>query len=139
MELGFQQQGVELPLLVHALDADGDPDLPQDNPVASVYAPDGTLAARVRLGCDQQGVVTGLFRRPLMLDGRFAATGLYAVSYSWQDSSGRACGETAQFLLRPGGHADGAVIGLRAVRRPQAVFLLRQTDAGVLARGKNPR
>jgi hypothetical protein len=139
MDLGTIQQGQELPLAVHARTATGLPDLPADNPVASVHRPDGTLVARVRMGCDQQGVVTGFFRHPLFLGAGFETAGLYSVSYSWEDSLGNACGSVGQFLLRPGGDEEGAVIALQAARRPHATYLIRQSDSATISRGKNPR
>lgn len=138
-DLGTYLQGQELPLTLRAVGAGGLPDLPRDNPVVSIYGPSGIVAARVRMACDLQGVETGFFRLPLPLGAPFGTTGTYTVIFSWMDSVGNARAATGTFILLPGGAADGAVIGLRSVRRPNAIYLMRQTDSGGLARGKNPR
>lgn len=139
--IGRFQQGQELPLVLQCVDADGGPDDPQELPRASVYrdAASPVLVETVEVAADLRGVMTGFFRRGLYLDNLYGTAGRHLVVYKWQDSDGVAHHRVASFVLLPGGSADGAVISATYVERPDASYLLYQTDAGRLIRGRNPR
>lgn len=139
--LGRFQQGQELPLHLQCVNATGGAGDPTDLPRASVYR-DGASPAfveTVELAADLRGVVAGYFRRGLFLDNLYSTAGRYLVVFKWTDSNTVAHCRVASFMLLPGGSADGAVISLKHVERPDASYLLYQTDAGRLIRGRNPR
>lgn len=139
--LGRFQQGQELTALLRTTTAAGVPDAPLYHPQAKIYR-DGSppaLVESVFLPADQQGVDTGVFRLARQLTGLYGTAGRYLVVFAWTTSAG--AGRTLQtsFTLLPGGSPDGATISLFYVRRPNAGYLIRQTDSGLLIRGKNPR
>lgn len=139
--LGRYQQGVELPLSLQCVDASDSPDDPQDVPVATIWLDGSTpaLVETVELAAAERGVVTGFFRRPHFLGNSYSSAGRYLVVYKWLDSDGTGHAKEASFTLLPGGSDDGAVIAATPVERPDARYLLYQTDAGSLVRGRNPR
>jgi hypothetical protein len=139
--LGRYQQGEELPLRVQCVDAAGAPADPAAVPAATVYR-DGatpTLLETVALAAQLRGVEVGVFGRPHFLGPLYATAGPHKVLYRWQDAGGVAHCLPAYFTLLPGGDADGAVIALAYAERPDARYLIYQTDGGRLVRGRNPR
>ena len=139
--LGRFQQGDELPLVVQTTTQGGSPFIPLYNPVAKIYR-DGdppTLIEAVTLPADQQGVDTAVFRTERQLTSLYGTAGRYLVLFCWAITGGTTLTSCASFTLLPGGSPDGAAIGLFFLRRPNATYLIRQTDAGLLIRGKNPR
>lgn len=134
--LGRFALGQELPLCLRCTLA-GAPDTPSTHPAVEVR--DASAAAyRGRVPADGQGEVLGLFRGPLQLGAAFTP-GRYAAVFRWADSGGADRVEVHEFQVVAGGSADGAVTFLHPVDRPQATYLLYGTDAGKLARGRNPR
>lgn len=141
-ELGFlgrYPQGVEIPLVVACDDGGLAPAWPDAAPVVTFYKPDGTAALSRVMAADQQGVMEGVFRLPQFLGTPFTPAGPWRVVARYADASGRARVLAGTFVLLAGGDRDGAVISMRAVRRPNANYLVYQTDGGHLARGRNPR
>lgn len=139
--LGRFQQGDELPLVVQTTTQAGAPFIPLYNPVAKIYR-DGetpTLVETVALPADQQGVDTAVFRTGHQLTTLYGTAGRYLVLFCWAITGGTTLTAAASFTLLPGGSPDGSVVGLFFLRRPNAAYLIRQTDAGLLIRGKNPR
>jgi hypothetical protein len=139
--LGRFQQGQEIPLRLQCVNAAGAADDPADVPRAQLWR-DGSSPAfveTVELAADLRGVTTGFFRRGHFLGGLYANAGRYLVVFKWQDSGGTAHHRCASFVLNPGGSADGALVSVAYVERPDASYLLYGTDAGRLIRGRNPR
>lgn len=141
MYLGRYQQGEELPLAVRTTDAAGAPADPQAEPVATIYR-DGAALTRVKqvaLAAHDRGAVAGAFRLPLFLGAEFSTAGRYLAVIRWATAGGAARCRTDCFHVLPGGDADGAVVALTFVARPDANHLVMQTDSGRLVRGRNPR
>lgn len=139
--LGRYQQGVELPLVLQCVDADGAPEDPLFDPVVSIYR-DGeppVVVQTLPLAADLRGVATGLFRLPVFLNHLYTTAGRYLVVFRWQDQAGGAHSIPGAFMLLPGGSPDGAVLALKYVQRPDARYLIFQCDSGQLVRGRNPR
>ena len=137
--LGRYQQGVEIPLVVTCDDGGEEPAWPDLAPVVTFHKPDGSVALSRVMAADLQGVAVGTFRLPQFLGSEFSATGPYRVVVRYTDASGRARVLPGHFRVLAGGDADGAVVSMRAVRRPDANYLIFQTDGGRLVRGRNPR
>lgn len=139
--IGRFQQGQEVPLTLQCVDAAGTSDDPLEVPRATLYRDASTpvIVETVQMAADLRGVATGFFRLGLFLDNLYGTPGRYLVVYKWRDSDGVAHCKPASFVLLPGGSADGAVISATYVERPDASYLLYQTDAGRLIRGRNPR
>lgn len=139
--LGRWQQGEFLPLAVSTTKAGRVAEDPAAEPVATIYR-DGTGLTRVRqvtLAAHDRGATRGAFRLPLFLGAEFSASGRYLVVIRWTTAAGVARCQAATFYLLPGGSADGAVIGLAFVARPDANHLVMQTDSGSMLIGRNPR
>lgn len=140
--LGRFQQGQELPLVLQCTNAADVPADPAAVPTVTIYrdVPSGPLLVQtVELGADLRGVQAGLFRRPLFLGHLYATSGRYLLVYRWAAADATPRVRAGSFLLLPGGSADGSVIALHYVERPDARHLLYQTDSGSLLRGRNPR
>ena len=137
--LGRYQQGQEILLVVACDDGGGEPAWPDVAPTVTFHKPDGSVVFSRVMAADLQGVAEGVFRLPQFLNSEFSATGPYRVVVRYTDESGRARVLPGHFRLLAGGDADGAVVSMRAVRRPDANYLIFQTDGGRLVRGRNPR
>lgn len=141
MYLGRYQQGVELPLVLQCTDVNDTPNDPVDVPWVVIYR-DGappTFKASLKMAAELRGIATGLFRLPVFLDTLYGTAGRYLVVFKWVDSNGVAHTKPASFYLLPGGHADGAILSMYYVLRPDASYLLHQNDSGRIVRGRNPR
>lgn len=135
--LGVYQQGDVIPLRVQCVDGDHAPVSPGQAPVVTVYGPTGAVLLRVPMAADLQGIVDGNFRYPYVLGEDFDTPGVHTVLYQWTDGTPRS--ELGMFLLQPGGNSDGAVTALYPYNRPESLYLIRLTEAGLFARGRNPR
>lgn len=133
--LGRFQVGQELSLVLRCTLA-GAGDVPSTHPTVEVRDESGFVEQR-RVPADDQVGSPGLFRGPLFL-GTLYDTGRYHLYFRWLDSVGDPHVEIHDFEIAPGGDSDGAVISMASVERPQANFLLYNTDAGRLIRGRNP-
>lgn len=139
--LGRYQQGQELPVTLQCVNAATGPSDPTELPRLEIYR-DGatpTLIETVQLAADLRGVAVGVFRRGVYLGERYGTAGRYLLVAKYTDTDGTAHCEHGSFMLLPGGSDDGAVIAAKYVERPDASYLLYQTDAGRLIRGRNPR
>lgn len=139
--LGRWQQGEFLPLSVVTTKPGREPEDPQAEPVATIYL-DGTSLTRVRqvtMHAHDRGAADGAFRLSLFLGAEFSVGGRYLVVIRWTTAAGVSRCQVGTFYLLPGGSADGAVIGMAFVARPDANHLVLQTDSGRLLRGRNPR
>ena len=134
--IGRLQVGQELPLYLKCL-LGREADVPSSHPTVEVRS-ESDVVHSGRVPADDQGVATGVFRGPLMLDHRFAVGRHHAI-FRWLDSGSHPRVEVQEFEIIPGGSADGSLIAMQSVERPQANYLIFQTDAGRLIRGRNPR
>lgn len=137
--LGRYQQGQEILLVVACNNGGLVPATPNATPVVTFHKPDGSVALHRVMAADLQGVAVGIFRLPQFLDSLFSTTGAYRVVVRYEDSASRARVLCGHFRVLAGGDTDGAVVSMRPVRRPNANYLVYQTDGGHLARGRNPR
>lgn len=137
--LGRLPQGTELSVVVQCHDGSLLPAWPDAAPVLTVYSASGTAVLTKTLPADLQGVQAGTFRLPLFLGRDVGTAGRYLVAVRYTDADADPRVAVGHFTLLAGGSADGAVVALRPVVRPSAVFVIRQTDGGRLTRGLNPR
>ena len=93
----------------------------------------------LKMASHLRGVATGLFCLPVFLDTLYGTAGRYLAVFKWTDSGGVAHHKPASFYILPGGNADGAIIGMFSILRPDASYLIHQNDSGRLIRGRNPR
>lgn len=81
---------------------------------------------------------TGLFRHWLRLSSTYAANKTYLAVATWT-ISGTDYADMFQWIVLPGGDADGAVIGAKFVSRPEANVVAYCVDGGKLKTSNNPR
>lgn len=137
--LGRLESGAVLPLRVQVRNASKEPAEPDAAPAAEFYGPTGSkvLSGVPVPPADRAGAV-GLFRRPLHLGDPFATAGQYSAVVRWAVAGSQRL-KAFRFEVLPLGHADGAVVALAHHETPHALYLVQQTDAGLVFRGKNPR
>lgn len=138
MYRGRTQLGKELIVGVRTHDG-SEPAAPTAAPTIEVYS--GTarvITPRSIPPLDRYGltVPASLWQYRLLLDGRFDVGG-YSVVYRWAVGSYNGV-EIDTFEIMPGGHEDGAAIASYFYRRPNASYIVQQTDAGRIIKGKNP-
>lgn len=135
IELGDLQHGQEVPVVLQCHDGTS-PVLPDVAPVLSLFQ-EGALVLRRRMPLDAQADEDGVFRYMLFINAAFTVSQVSGFVQWVVD--GNPFSETVFFRILPGGAVDGSVISLEYVRRPQAGYLLWESDAGVILRGTNPR
>jgi hypothetical protein len=136
MYLGRYQQGDRLPLRVFCSDADDAPVEPDEAPRATIWSTASICASNIWIPPIHRTASPGLFQYPLHLDSRFPAE-YYTAEISWK-VNGAPRATIVHFEVVGGGHPDGAVISMYAFSRPQAEFLVFQTDAAKIFKGRNP-
>jgi len=142
MYLGRYQRGSEIYITLQATKQDGvTPDVPESAPFIQVYI-DGNpplLLQTVVMSAYQPGAFPGSFRASMFLGNLYTSTGDHFCVVRWVDSDGLPCTQAYRFELIAGGDGNGSIISMTEVVRPDARYLLCQTDAGNLIRRKNPR
>ena len=139
MFIGRQQLGTELTIGVLCHDASDTPTAPAAAPTIEVWT--GTtklLTGQMIPVMDRYGttVAASYFQYNLFLDGKYAA-GQYKVLYRYTVGSYVGLEEDT-FQVLAGGDADGTITSLIYYSRPQAAFVVWQTDAGKVQKGRNP-
>jgi hypothetical protein len=133
---GLYQLGDFVNLAVLTTDSAGLPAAPDAAPKVDIYDSSSVVVAGQGVPAIDRTIVTGLFGLRLPLDGKFSP-GQYTAVYRWTVGafSGQ---ETDTFEVLPGGHPDGAVVAAFYLDKPHARFIVQQTDAGKIVRGRNP-
>lgn len=134
--LGRYQLGQTVPLRVQTLNANSVAATPDDVPTVKLWDAAGNRVLTAKMPAVERYIQTGRFLLPVFLNGQFAA-GLYQAVY-YYGIAGYHGLESDTFEVLPGGHADGSVISMYFLDRPQARYIVYQTDAGVLIQGRNP-
>ena len=135
MFLGRFFQGQLVPIVVRTIDSNDAPAVP-DNPPYIDLRSDSTLIRQVQAPIVDRYVATGIFIYPLFLDsgfpaGRYTATHFYAVgSYTGLDVD--------YFEVVSGGDPEGAIISEHYWQRPEATYLIQETEAESLLLRRNP-
>src|SRR5262245_43667808 len=138
MYTGAYRCGEEITFRPHALSAAGEPLVPPEAPVATVYDAAG---AKVRSGllvpsCGYPRT-RGHFELRLRLDEDFVP-GRHCVLATWQ-AGGQPQAAVWVFCVLEGGHGSGTVTSLWSHPRPAANYLVQGRDSGRIYKGKNPR
>ena len=135
-DLGDVQLGMEVPITVQCTSDGRAPATPDAAPILSLFGASG-LIRRIVMAADNQTQQDGIFRTQLFLDANFVA-GPVTGHIGWT-VGGNPLLRTVWFRILPGGDADGTVIAAAFVRRPQGTYIVWQTDAGTIFKGRNPR
>lgn len=136
MYLGQHQVGKTLDLYLQCTDADGVKAMPTYVPFIKVWIGSSLIIA-AEMPLVDKNIQVGLFRFPLFLGVGFSAGhGTAEMHYRVGNKIGM---ELRTFEIVAGGHVSGQVLGSFFYRRPQANFIVYQTESGEIRRGKNPR
>lgn len=133
---GRYQAGREVNLLVQARTADGVPAVPDSEPNARIYGPNGYIAT-VPLVAVKNSATTGLFGRAYKL-GTDYVVGRYDVLYSWLTQANY-YNEPDIFEVDDGGDPTGVVISSTVCYRPDDMYVLAQVDTGRIMAGRRPQ
>jgi hypothetical protein len=116
----------------------GVPAVPDNVPTVRIYAAStGTLVYTAKMPVADRYGATGMFLLPIFLNAAFSVGQYYAtVGYQIQ---GTQVLEPYNFEIVPGGDVRGSVISMTWYDRPQAKFVVMETDSGRLEYGRNPR
>lgn len=136
--IGRYKLGDWLPLQLQTVNGSRVATTPDDVPTVKLFNSSGTMVYSQKLPVIERYVQTGRFYA-LVLLGRAFSTDTYTAVYYWTTGSGAYNGlEADNFDIVDGGHYDGNVIGMYFFDRPQAKYIVYQTDSGVLIQGRNP-
>ena len=135
MYLGRYFQGQVVPFLVQTRNLAGTPTL-SDNPPFIDFHGDAGKISQVQMPILDRYVVTGLFLYPLFLNASFPA-GRYRATYFYKTSDYHGL-STDVFEVVAGGDADGSIITQAYWQRPEATYLVQQTEADNILLRRNP-
>lgn len=135
MYLGRYFQGQVLPVTVQCTTSDGTPAVP-DNPPYIDFRSDSGQVLQVQMPVIDRYTVTGLFSYPLRLNASFPA-GRYSATVFYR-ASGYHGLEVHPFEVVAGGDADGAIVAQAFWQRPEATYLIQQTEADNILLKRNP-
>ena len=128
---GRYSLGDFIPLQVLCKDVNGVPTNPDLMPEARVFSPVGNAAGHFSIPVLDPGGQAGLFQLVEGAAAWFNITGNWRVVYHWTTGSGAFAGvEEDTFEVVNGGAARGNVISMAFYVRPNADFIVWQTDGG---------
>jgi hypothetical protein len=134
--LGRYQVGNTIVFLLQCKNADEVAAAPTDAPQIKLWSPAGTLIHQAKMPSFPQ--VTGLFYYNVFRGGLYDVAGSWNATYRYMVSTYHGA-HSDNFEVMAGGHMDGHVVGMYHYRRPQADFLVHQTESGNIRKGQNPR
>ena len=139
MYLGRQQLGTELLIPCLTVDGSGLPTAPDVSPSVRILSGTTLVMSAALPVVDRYGAATNCtyFVLPVFLDGRFSV-GSYDVIVEWE-IGGTVYAESGTFAVVAGGDSGGAVIAMVLHHRPESDFVVYQTTAGTLERGRGPK
>jgi hypothetical protein len=138
MWLGRFHVGDSIGLSVLSKSKNGAPLQPSALVQALVYNAGGPLIEAVPLHPKDRFGGNWDFTARLRLDDSYQSGSQFFVLYQWTVSS-TLYSRIDVFEVVDGGDADGQVVGMASVPRPEANFVLYQTQSGLLRAGRNPR
>ena len=137
MNLGRFELGQELVVPMLCTDGSGVAVVPDVPPAIALYNAAGVKVLSAQMACRDRYGATGLFLYRTPLNATFAV-GKWSASVAWK-AAGVGRVRAFQFEIVAGGDANGAVVGLYFLERPQANYVVQKTDGGARSFGRNPR
>ena len=138
MYLGRYFLGQTVHITVRTVDTNGTPTAPENPPYID-FRSDSALAVQVQVPILDRYVVTGLFVYPLRFKSSFS-TGRYSATHFYRVTGGNAYNgmEVDYFEIVAGGDSDGAIVTQDYWQRPEASYLIQQTESGNINLKRNP-
>ena len=122
--------------MLQCVNSSGVPTMPDAVPVIKVWS-GSTLIVNKEMPLLDKAIQIGLFRYSLFA-GELFAIGSYTIELFYV-RGGVGVVEERRFDLIAGGNTAGQVISMLYYHRPQADYIVYQTEDGRIRRGKNPR
>lgn len=135
MYLGRYFQGQVVPILVQTRNLAGTPTLSDNPPFIDFHGASGKIS-QVQMPILDRYVVTGLFLYHLFLNSSFPA-GRYRATHFYKTSDYHGV-DTDVFEVVAGGDADGSIVTQHYWQRPEATYLIQQTEADSILLRRNP-
>ena len=138
MYLGRYFLGQTVHITIRTIDVNGTPTLP-DNPPYIDLRSDSALVTQVQAPILDRYVATGLFVYPLRLNSSYT-TGRYSATHHYYVSGGNAYHglDVDYFEVVAGGDSDGVIVTQHYWQRPEAVYLIQQTESSNINLKRNP-
>jgi hypothetical protein len=147
--LGRFQLGDFVGLIVQCKDQNGVPTMPDNVPISRFFDPNGTFIGITHLPTLERFATPGLFQLTLPISSIFSTQGNWRVISTYSIGSFTGIDENT-FEVVPGGEARGNVISMYYYRRPDADYIVFQTDngdgivdsisaGGLILAGRSPR
>lgn len=134
---GRKQVGNEIRIGVQTVNGSRTPTAPDAAPTYRVYTEAGTLVTNGSLPPTERYTTTGLFEYMLPVYSLFS-TGRHWVRYDWIISGTHYAGIDS-FEVLAGGNTAGCFISMMFLDRPDADWIVGQTDAGTTSINRAPR
>ena len=132
--LGRFQLGESLSLILNSRSAAEVPSAPDDAPRVDIFDGSNTKVLSLDMPIDDSTMY--VFRLKLPLNATFAE-GLYRVVYRYK-ANGAVRLHVDYFQVLAGGSSEGAPVSMFPWARPEANYVVLQTDAGKVYQGRNP-
>lgn len=138
MYLGRYFLGQTVHIVVQTRDVNGTPTV-SENPPYIDFRSDSGQVLQVQMPVHDRYSVTGLFVYPLRLNSSFSA-GRYSATAFYRVTGGNNYHgiEIDYFEIVAGGDADGAIITQHYWARPEAKYIIQQTESGNTNLKRNP-
>jgi len=133
--LGRYFQGDILPVTVQCTNAAGTPTVP-DNPPAIDFRGSSGQILQAQMPVLDRYSVTGLFSYPLRVNASFPA-GRYSATVFYKAGTHNGL-DVHDFEVVSGGDSDGAIVTQYYWQRPEATYLVQQTEAENILLKRNP-
>lgn len=133
---GRHQLGDEIMIQALCRNASKVPVNPDAAPTMDVWTGATRIFSGLAMFPTERSNVTGLFVRPIRLAN--LALGFYNCVIRWTTSTFNGIA-LATFEVVAGGNSNGNCISMVYFQPPIGQFLVRQTDAGVILKGRNPK
>lgn len=138
MYLGRYLLGQTVHITVQSVDVNGTPAAPENPPYLEIRSDSG-LIGTVQAPVIDRYVATGVFVYPLRLNSSYS-TGRYSATHYYRVTGGNAYNglDVDYFEIVAGGDADGSIVTQAYWQRPEATYLIQQTEAGNFNLKRNP-
>ena len=132
--IGRHQLGDSLSLILNTRSGADIPVAPDDAPRADIFNSSNTKVASYDLPIDDTTLY--VFRLKIPLGSTFT-TGTYRVVYRYK-ANGAVKLVLDYFQIVAGGSAEGSPVAMFPWARPEANYVILQTDGGKVYQGRNP-
>lgn len=132
--IGRYQLGESIALLLNTRSGADTPSAPDDAPRADIFDASNTKVLSLDMPIDDDTMY--VFRLKIPLNSSFSE-GLYRIVYRYKANASVKL-QVDYFQIVAGGSSEGAPIAMFPWARPEANYVVLQTDGGKVYQGRNP-